>query len=316
MVSVAPEVSVIMPTFNRAWCLAEAVESVMCISTHAVELLVVDDGSTDDTPALLHELQAAHGSRMRVLRHAGGVNLGIAASRNLAAAEAKAPLLAFLDSDDWFLPRRFDAALPWLGDHPHLDAAIEPYENEVGGALRTEFHLTQLPPDGDGRAPALEAMLERSLSWTVPAITLRRSAFMRFGGFNERFRLAEDTALWLRFAAARTVGVAQSVLPVARVRRHAAHSWSGVDPEGAWRIYLDALADAVHWCKRPHSEIDAHACRQLRDRLRSYLIETLTREPGGRIQRLQAWWHATRAAPGLMFDRAVVANLGRRLLAA
>lgn len=312
---IEPAVSVIMPTYNRAWCVAEAIDSVMGLNAVPVELLVVDDGSNDGTASLLADLEARHGGSLRVLRHPGGGNRGIAASRNLAIAHARAPLLAFLDSDDWFLPQRFDAALAALADRPHLDAVVEPYETEGEGGCTTELHMTCLPVAVDGSIPALEAMLEQNLGWTVPVITVRRSAILALGGFNAGFAVGEDTALWMRLAATRRVGVAQSLRPVARVRRHATHSWSGYDTERAWMVYLDVLIDAVRFARRSADRVDAGARQLLGRRLRGYLIETLCRRSARRRARLCAWWRSVRALPALLVDRPVMASLARQLLA-
>lgn len=306
----APQVSVIMPTYNRAWCLDEAIESVMALESPALELLVVDDGSRDGTAALLAARQQRHGERLRVLRHADGGNRGIAASRNLAIAQARAPLLAFLDSDDWYLPQRFDCALQVLAERPQLDAVIEPYEIDNEGQRSLEWHLTRLPPDAEGAIAALPAMLEQQLGWTVPVITVRRAAIEALGGFQPRFAVAEDTALWLRLAATRRVGVAQSERPVARVRRHAAHSWSALDQERAWMVYLDVLIDTLRFAQV--AQADADARRRLARRLRSYLIETLCLRAARRGTRLRAWWRSVCALPSLAFDRAVAANLARQ----
>ncbi len=305
-------VSVIMPVHDRAWCVAEAVASVLAID-HPLELLVVDDGSRDATPSVLAELQSRHPERIRVLRHPGGVNRGVSASRNLAIAAARGEFIAFLDSDDWFLPSRFDVALPWMRAHPQVAVGVEPYETDEDGVRNQQAHLTHLPNDGQGRVAALAAMLSENHYWTVPAATVRREGFSRFGGFNTNFRLGEDTALWLRMAAANSVGVIQSGHPVACVRRHQQHSWSGLDQEHAWNAFLAVIVDATRWALDRANAVAAPERQLLLRKLRSYLIETLAR-PGSRLSRLGWWWRAGVTAPSLLFDRAVAGNLGRRLL--
>lgn len=306
------QVSVIMPVHDRDWCVAEAVESVMAIA-HPLELLVVDDGSRDATPAVLDKLHARYSTRMRILRHPGGSNRGVSASRNLAISEARGEFIAFLDSDDWFLPNRFDQSLAWMRAHPQIMVGIEPYETDQDGVRRAEAHLTHLANDAQGRVAALSAMLAQNLYWTVPVATVRRDGFARFGAFNPQLHLGEDTALWLRMAAAKVVGVVQSERPVARVRRHQRHSWSGLDQERSGNAFLAVILDATRWAHRRRHAIAAPERDLLHARLRSYLIETLAR-PGSRGSRLRAWWRASLAAPSIVFDRAVAANLGRRLL--
>ena len=313
MIDVAPEVSVIMPVYNRDWCVARAVESVMAITSHRLELIVVDDGSTDRTAEIVANLARCYAERIRILRHAHACNRGISASRNLGLRHARAPLIAFLDSDDCYLVHRFECAVTWMRAHPQLLAGIEPYEVEENGIRQLEQHLTVLDIDADGRVDALDALLNGRRQWTTPVFTVRREAFAKLGEFDSRFHVGEDTALWLRFAAVRGVGVIGSDRPVATVHRHDNHSWTPLDEDRSWQVYLRALVDAVAWSRKRSSRVDVAARRALRTRLRSYLIETLIRPGAHRGRALRAWWQAVRQAPALTLDRAVNANLVRVL---
>lgn len=304
-----------MPVHNRAWCVAEAIDSVMAITNHQIELLVIDDGSTDDTPRVLSEAKSRHGGRIVLLQHPGGNNHGIAASRNLGLAAARAPFVAFLDSDDLFLPNRFDEALSWMQAHPEILAGLEPYELEDHGQVTLEKHLTELGTDAGGKVDALDAMLTKSMHWTVPVVTVRREAFELLGVFNPKFRVGEDTALWLRFAAARSVGVISSHRPVARIRRHENHSWATVDADNAWLVYLDALLDAHMLLREYPTLVDKYSRRLLSQRVRSYLVETLIRSGTERRTRVRAWWRSVNTVPTLVLDPAVLKTLFRQLLA-
>ena len=92
-----PLVSVIIPTYNRGWIVGEAIDSVLKQDFHDYELIVVDDGSVDDTPAILN----AYGKKISVLRQP---NQGVSAARNRGIAAASGRLISFLDSDDLWLP--------------------------------------------------------------------------------------------------------------------------------------------------------------------------------------------------------------------
>ena len=94
-----PLVSVILPTYNRKWILKEAIDSVLAQDYEDFELIVVDDGSTDNTCEILD----TYGQDIIVLRQA---NKGVSAARNRGIAEAGGQLVAFLDSDDLWLPRK------------------------------------------------------------------------------------------------------------------------------------------------------------------------------------------------------------------
>jgi glycosyltransferase involved in cell wall biosynthesis len=94
-----PAVSVIIPTHNRGWCLREAIDSVLAQEFTDYELIVVDDGSTDDSRTILD----SYGRDIIVLTQA---NKGVSAARNRGIAESRAHLVAFLDSDDLWLPQK------------------------------------------------------------------------------------------------------------------------------------------------------------------------------------------------------------------
>jgi glycosyltransferase involved in cell wall biosynthesis len=108
----SPEISILMTAYNAESYLWEALESVSAQRTsRSWELLFVDDGSTDGTRAVAAKFQQWAGARMQILEHPGSGNLGISASRNLALSRARAPLLAFLDADDVWLPHHLKPRL-------------------------------------------------------------------------------------------------------------------------------------------------------------------------------------------------------------
>ena len=304
-----PEVTVVMPVFNREWCIARAVESVMSIDSHSVELLVIDDGSTDQTPEILDRLLGIYSHRMRVLRHANGSNRGISASRNLGLSVSRASLVAFLDSDDCYFKHRFASAIAWMHDHPKIMIGLEPYEIAERGSCRFEPHLTTLAVDQDGRIDALDALLNQQMTWTTPVVTARADALRILGGFDTRFRVGEDTALWLRFAATRSVGIIGTERAVAVVNRHENHSWSALEESKGWLVYLHALTDAFNWAKRQSDLVDEAATRALGNRLRSYLVETIRKIQANKRLLLSSWWKTLQQTPELILDRPINTNL-------
>jgi glycosyltransferase involved in cell wall biosynthesis len=108
-------VSVIIPTFNRGWILKEAVDSVLAQDYKGFELIVVDDGSTDNTSEIL----ASYGNDIRVLFQE---NKGVSASRNRGIAETSGQFIAFLDSDDLWLPQKLSTQVEFYNQMP--DALI------------------------------------------------------------------------------------------------------------------------------------------------------------------------------------------------
>ena len=190
----APLVSVVIPAYNATAFLGETLDSVLAQSYTNLEIIVVDDGSTDATPHLLD----SYGDRICVLRQA---NAGQAAARNYGARAAHGELLAFLDSDDLWNPDkiarqvallcRFPTALAVYCDHRTIDAQGHP--------LASNAALAYPRPSGD----ILRALLLGPCIITPGLVLLRRRAFDVTGGFDETpmMRGHEDYALWLRLAA-------------------------------------------------------------------------------------------------------------------
>lgn len=106
-------VSVILPTYNRARIVQRAIDSALAQTCPSIEIVVVDDGSTDDTPSVL----ARYDARVRVIRQR---NAGVAAARNTGLSHAKGEFIAFLDSDDYWLPWKVEAEMAVLRAHPDV----------------------------------------------------------------------------------------------------------------------------------------------------------------------------------------------------
>lgn len=183
------KVSAIIPVFNAETTIAEAVESVLAQTFRDFELIVVDDGSTDRTPAILE----SYGDGIKVLRRS---NSGPATARNAAVAAAGGEYLAFIDADDRWLPEmlaRTTAALD-------ADAGcVMAYSNlamidSTGAPMGTSLIRGEM-----AHAPSMEEVLARMWPIMPSGALIRRSAFERCGGFREEFRQAgyEDAFLWL-----------------------------------------------------------------------------------------------------------------------
>lgn len=181
-------VSVVLPVRNGAAHLREAVDSILSQTMTAFELIVIDDGSTDATPALLAGLSDP---RVRVLRQDG---LGLVAALNRGLMEARGPYVARMDADDIARPGRLAAQAA------RLDAA--PGVALVGGAYRviaadgTPMDTVH-PPTG---AEAVQAGLLARNVIAHPTVMLRRDAVLAAGLYRPAFDRAEDYDLWLRLS--------------------------------------------------------------------------------------------------------------------
>jgi glycosyltransferase involved in cell wall biosynthesis len=197
-------VSVIIPTYNRAALVTEAVTSVLAQIYRDFELLVVDDGSTDATPAAL----APFGSRVGVLRRKR--RGGVSAARNLGAAAATGDWLAFLDSDDLWLPEKLAQQVDYLKSHPDV-AICQTEESWVRKGVRVNAPHTCRKAEGDIFLPSLNRCLV-----SPSAVMLHRRLFEAMGGFDESLPAAEDYDLWLRITWRYPVGLVPAPLIIKR----------------------------------------------------------------------------------------------------
>jgi glycosyltransferase involved in cell wall biosynthesis len=180
-----PLVSVIIPTCNRGWVLQEAIDSVLAQDFEDFELIVVDDGSTDNTGEMLDSYE----QDLIVIRQS---NRGVSAARNRGIAEAAGLLIAFLDSDDLWLPRKLSRQVDFFNSNP--DAVINQTEeiwirNGVRVNPRTRHHKFS------------GMIFERSLALCLvspSAVMMKRSLFDEIGLFDEDLPACEDYDLWLR----------------------------------------------------------------------------------------------------------------------
>lgn len=192
-----PVVSVAMPVFNGAGTVREAVESIQSQTLRDWELVVVDDGSTDETPNILGEL-ARMDPRIRVVRRP---HRGIVEAANAAIREAHCDLVARMDADDVCLPERLEAQVALARSRPDLaviGCLVECFPREAmrDGMARYEAWLNGLvEPEDIGREVFVESPLVN------PSVLFRRDAVLSVGGYREG-PFPEDYDLWLRLHAA------------------------------------------------------------------------------------------------------------------
>jgi glycosyltransferase involved in cell wall biosynthesis len=191
-----PLVSAVIPTFNRAWSLGRAVDSVLNQAYRPLELIVVDDGSTDETPRQLAPL-AARG-RLLLVRQP---RRGVSAARNAGLRAARGSLLAFLDSDDEWLPGKIEAQVEFLDQHPD-QVLVQTRERWFRGGRRVNPGRRHRKLAGDIFVPSLGLCLI-----SPSAVMLRRSLLDEVGLFDEDLPAAEDYDLWLRILARHPAGL-------------------------------------------------------------------------------------------------------------
>jgi glycosyltransferase involved in cell wall biosynthesis len=198
-----PQVSVVIPTYNRAWCLREALDSVLAQSFRDFELIVVDDGSSDETPQLL----AGYGQSLRLLRQR---NRGVSAARNAGIAAGRGALIAFLDSDDLWLPGKLERQVAFFDSQ--ADALIcQTEELWVKNGRRVNPGQRHRKRGGMIFEPSLELCLV-----SPSAVMVRRELFERVGLFDEDLPACEDYDMWLRVSCRYPVHLIDSALIVKR----------------------------------------------------------------------------------------------------
>jgi len=202
-----PGFCVVMPAFNAAWTVEEAVASVLAQTRADWELVVVDDGSTDETPDIA-ERCAAGDPRITVLRRR---HAGPAAARNAGAAAGSAPLLVRLDADDALLPPCLATYSAFIAGHPGYDIFTCDAEVFSEAGVQHRYYA------GERARHVLEFTLEQLIDANLilaPAAVCTRALFERVGGLREGVYV-EDYDFWLRALAA---GARHVYIPAVLVR--------------------------------------------------------------------------------------------------
>jgi len=212
-----PGISIIIPTFNRGELTARAVESVLAQTYPAYEIVVIDDGSTDNTRELL--LRRFENR----IRYVYQTNRGPGAARNTGIYEAGQEWVAFLDSDDVWLPGKLEIQF----SHLSLEGLVLSYGNWLDGKTpRGKDYFSKIGL----RLPQTSLVFDDPLSlltrrkgsgiWTTTCIC-RKSAVLKAGGFDENYRVGEDLRLWFRMSFEGKFAVTSEIL--------AERAWLGPD---------------------------------------------------------------------------------------
>ena len=189
-----PAISVVMPVYNRAAVVERAIRSVLDQDFADFELIVVDDDSTDATCDLIAAIDDA-----RLTLIALGANGGGNAARNRGIEAARSPLLAFLDSDDAYLPNKLGVVVRTFRERPALDVLLDSYIKTYPGQDRPDEPLRN--PLLDTNEAVLHALFTRRIWKATPGITVRRAVAFRAGLFDERLKRRQDFDFIIRLAA-------------------------------------------------------------------------------------------------------------------
>ena len=201
------QASVVIPTYNRADVVVRAIASALAQTRSPGEIIVVDDGSTDDTAARVPSLGDP---RVRYIRQD---NAGVSAARNAGVRAARGEVVAFLDSDDVWKPGKLEHDLRVLEHHPEVDAVFTDLDKHDGDTYVASFArdcppFVELLARHTGADPIvfdpreLRLLLLEQVPIMPSAFAIRREVFERVGGFDSSWRSWEDWELFLRLSAA------------------------------------------------------------------------------------------------------------------
>jgi len=230
---VTPHVSVILPVHNRADVLPRAIQSVLDQDLREFELVVIDDGSTDESADVARSF---NDDRIRVIQLPG--NRGGNVARNKGVRAACAPLIAFLDSDDRYLPNKLAWVVAEFRRRPELGLLVDSFINvQPPGSRKAE--VVRRNPIINDRELFRRALFTRQLWKATPAITVRHEVALKAGLFDESLRRLQDfdflirasafancastdEVLWVKYWDANAISAQDNMIPanVELVRRH------------------------------------------------------------------------------------------------
>lgn len=252
------KVSVIIPSYNTAGTVSRALSSVLETQCPDLEIIIVDDGSSDDSIKTIERYISDHpGARILLLTHPNHHNKGIAATRNLALKRVSGKYVAFLDADDVFLKNRFNECVAILDADESIDAVVEPFQfrYESGDRGKVEEAAPKVVPSpGAGQPPRsceqiFFEFLNGSNAAHTSSITIRSEVFAATGGF-PAFKYCLEKPLWLKICARNRV-VDGAREPVAEYVLHENSTCAKEESTAEFLSeYSSALMDAYTWMSK------------------------------------------------------------------
>ena len=241
-----PTVSVIIPTYNRASLLKETLESVLAQTYTDYEVIIIDDGSTDHTEETVQAFLTD--SRIRYVKQP---NAGVSAARNHGIFEARGEWIAFLDSDDLWLPNKLEKQMAFLAEHPTAGAVCGPsYQYQDGQVKKNEKGEILRRPWEKRPTSLLPFELFATEEWVcTPSVLVRKAVLYKAGLFENCLKIDEDYALWTKIARYTEFWFLDEVLGY--IRYHETNITSDAETLDFYNI-LSKKLQMVLWSSEPH----------------------------------------------------------------
>lgn len=246
-------VGVIIPVYNAAPFLEAAVDSALC-QEETAEIILVEDGSTDESLSVCKRLEKMHPS-VRLIRHPEGANLGAGASRNLGIRSSSASLLAFLDADDYYLPDRFSYPVSIFRGDRTVDGVYQ----AIGVHCEDKEARRKLEDFGIGEVTMLDRKVDpdeladvliaaENGTFSLDGLVVRRDIFQRCGYFLEELRLHQDTAMIIQLACFGKLVPGSLTEPVSVRRVHGGNRY--LSRYDSFRTYFTMWDSLLDWAAR------------------------------------------------------------------
>jgi len=271
MTNGSPLVSTVVIFLDAARFLEEAIESVFAQTYRCWELVLVDDGSTDGSSEIARRYARQHPRRVRYVEHAGHANRGMSASRNAGVQRARGGLVALLDADDIWLPRKLEEQVAIAEAHPRVGlicGATTYWWSWNDSARRDVVMWPGVRQDVVHEPPQLSLALYPLGRGTAPCpsdVMFRRSVWERVGGFEERFRgelqLYEDQAFFAKLYLETPVYVGSAVWD--RYRQHSRSCVSTVKRSGRYNAVRKFFLGWLEETLSGRSHVDRRVWRAL-----------------------------------------------------
>jgi glycosyltransferase involved in cell wall biosynthesis len=247
-----PSVSIIMPAFNAERFIEAAIETVLQQTFEKWELLIIDDGSQDRTPAIVSRFAGADPGRIVVLHHPERANRGVSVSRNTAIERARGEFVAFLDADDLWRPAKLAVQLAFMAAHPEMattytrSGILRNTQNDLFMPGVQEFGTSVHP----GTQQAFLAIALGRAHYAFSSVMVKRDALLEVGCFDQNLRFQnEDRLLVAKLSALHPIALCPEVL--CDYRAHvASYTAQTARRQMAPLLFLDVQLRLLRWLRQ------------------------------------------------------------------